>query len=222
MDETLIWNLMKKYFEDTGVLVEHHIESYNNFFNSDIFKIFKEKGPIRLESNYDESIKDYRNRCLMYFGGKNGDKIYFGKPIIYDDKDNVHYMFPNEARLRNMTYGITIHYDIDVEFIDILKPGEMPTIINQDDTVDPITESGDDYQITTQFKKMKETMEELNVFEEERVEGGAPRKTQKKTREKHTKKPYKMTTKLSSEIKKATEDSMINDNVQIQIYISLS
>ena len=217
MDETLIWNLMKKYFEDTGVLVEHHIESYNNFFNSDIFKIFKEKGPIRLESNYDESIKDYRNRCLMYFGGKNGDKIYFGKPIIYDDKDNVHYMFPNESRLRNMTYGITIHYDIDVEFIDILKPGEMPTIINQDDTVDPITESGDDYQTATQFKNVKETMEELNVFEEERVEGGAPRKkTQKKTREKHTKKPYKMTTKLSSEIKKATEDSMINDNVQIQ------
>ena len=24
-------------------------------------------------------------------------------------------MFPNDARLRNMTYGITIHYDVDVE-----------------------------------------------------------------------------------------------------------
>ena len=26
-------------------------------------------------------------------------------------------MYPNEARLRNMTYGITIHYDVDVDFI---------------------------------------------------------------------------------------------------------
>ena len=25
-------------------------------------------------------------------------------------------MYPNEARLRNMTYGVTIHYDVDVEF----------------------------------------------------------------------------------------------------------
>jgi DNA-directed RNA polymerase beta subunit len=25
-------------------------------------------------------------------------------------------MFPNDARLRNMTYGITIHYDVEVEF----------------------------------------------------------------------------------------------------------
>ena len=26
-------------------------------------------------------------------------------------------MYPNEARLRNMTYGMTIHYDVEVEFL---------------------------------------------------------------------------------------------------------
>ena len=62
-------------------------------------------------------------------GGKDGSKIYFGKPIIYDDDDNIHYMYPNEARLRNMTYGMTIHYDVDVEFIDILSEGEPPSLI---------------------------------------------------------------------------------------------
>jgi DNA-directed RNA polymerase beta subunit len=51
----------------------------------------------------------------LYLGGKNGDKVYFGKPVIYDD-DREHYMFPNEARLRNMSYGTTIHYDVDVVF----------------------------------------------------------------------------------------------------------
>ena len=36
--------------------------------------------------------------------------------MIYDEGRS-HFMYPNEARLRNMTYGITIHYDVDVEFI---------------------------------------------------------------------------------------------------------
>jgi hypothetical protein len=30
-------------------------------------------------------------------------------------------MYPNEARLRNMTYGITIHYDVEIEFIKLLE-----------------------------------------------------------------------------------------------------
>ena len=51
----------------------------------------------------------------MYIGGKDGSKIYYGKPIIYDD-DRTHFMYPNEARLRNMNYGMSIHYDIDAVF----------------------------------------------------------------------------------------------------------
>ena len=117
------WELIDKLFkENPEGLVAHHLESYNDFFKNGIFRIFKEKNPVRINSNFDPDIDEYRNQCLMYFGGKNGDKIYFGKPIVYDDKDNSHYMFPNEARLRNMTYGMTVHYDIEVEYINILKP----------------------------------------------------------------------------------------------------
>jgi DNA-directed RNA polymerase II subunit RPB2 len=35
--------------------------------------------------------------------------------MIYDD-NYTHFMYPNEARLRNMTYAFTVHYDVDVEF----------------------------------------------------------------------------------------------------------
>jgi DNA-directed RNA polymerase II subunit RPB2 len=51
-----------------------------------------------------------------------GRASIFGIPVIYDEKHS-HYMFPNEARLRNMTYGMTVHYDIEIEFIDLLEPG---------------------------------------------------------------------------------------------------
>jgi DNA-directed RNA polymerase II subunit RPB2 len=112
------WKLIDKYFTDNpNNLVAHHLESYNDFFNNGINRIFRENNPIRFVEREDESDKaGKRNECLLYLGGKDGSKIYLGKPIIYDE-NNTHYMYPNDARLRNMTYGITIHYDVDVDFV---------------------------------------------------------------------------------------------------------
>jgi DNA-directed RNA polymerase II subunit RPB2 len=112
------WKLIDKYFtENPNNLVSHHLDSYNDFFKNGIHKIFQENNPIRFIEREDESEKaDKRNECLLYLGGKKGDKIYLGKPIIYDD-NNTHYMYPNDARLRNMTYGITVHYDVEVDFV---------------------------------------------------------------------------------------------------------
>jgi len=115
--EKISWKLIDKYFKDNpNCLVSHHLESFNDFFRSGIKRIFRENNPIRFIEREEESEKDKRNECLLYLGGKDGSRIYYGKPVIYDD-NNSHYMYPNEARLRNMTYGITIHYDVDVEFI---------------------------------------------------------------------------------------------------------
>jgi len=116
--DQISWKIINKYFNDNpNNLVAHHLESYNDFFNSGINRIFRENNPIRFVEREDESEQtNKRNECLLYLGGKDGSKIYFGKPIIYDDNYS-HYMFPNDARLRNMTYGTTIHYDVDVDFI---------------------------------------------------------------------------------------------------------
>uniref|UniRef100_A0A6C0DRM1 DNA-directed RNA polymerase n=1 Tax=viral metagenome TaxID=1070528 RepID=A0A6C0DRM1_9ZZZZ len=130
MDNSIIFKILDSYFQDNPQrLVTHHIESYNDFFKNGIFQILKEKNPIQINTQYDKTIDDYRTKCVMYIGGKNGDRVYFGKPVIYDD-DRSHYMFPNEGRLRNMTYGMTIHYDVEVEFIDILRPGELPAMVS--------------------------------------------------------------------------------------------
>ena len=117
MDQ-LSWKIIDKYFTDNpNYLVSHHLESYNEFFTNGIHRIFRENNPIRFIEREEEKGGN-RNECLLYLGGKDGSKIYFGKPIIYDDGDrNAHYMYPNDARLRNMNYGTTIHYDVDVDFI---------------------------------------------------------------------------------------------------------
>ena len=115
--ESISWKIIDKYFTDNpNNLVAHHLDSYNDFFNKGINNIFRENNPIRfIEREEDAETPETRNGCLLYLGGKDGSKIYFGKPVIYDE-NYMHYMYPNYARLRNMTYGITIHYDVDVDF----------------------------------------------------------------------------------------------------------
>ena len=126
--DTIAWSLIDTYFKDNPYsLVSHHLDSYNDFFGKGIFQIFRENNPIRyVERETEDSLekkgskKEVPKECRLYLGGKDGTKIYFGKPVIYDEDDlnnrYPHYMYPNDARLRNMTYGVTIHYDIDVEF----------------------------------------------------------------------------------------------------------
>jgi DNA-directed RNA polymerase II subunit RPB2 len=204
MDRENVWNIINRAFVDNPyLLVDHHIRSYDDFFENGIYRIFKEKNPIQIASNYDETLGDYRNKCNIYMGTKDGSKLYFGKPIIYDE-DHSHYMFPNEARLRNMTYGITVHYDLEVEFIDILEPGEMPTIVGGDEKCDIYTEGGADYETAPEFVNAKENIDIT-------VTGGAPKKSKRSHRNVKT---YEMTTAMSAEVKKATEDSMVGDNVQ--------
>ena len=114
--EELPWLIIDKFFTDNPyILVAHHLDSYNDFFANGLNRIFKEKNPIKIMKQQDPKTSEFNYTCNLYLGGKDGSKVYYGKPIIYDE-DREHYMFPNEARLRNMTYGITIHYDVDVEF----------------------------------------------------------------------------------------------------------
>lgn len=151
----IAWNLIEKYFEDKPYyLVAHHLDSFNDFFSTGIFQIFRENNPIRfIERNQDGGEEEEENNngkgkgkgrgqgqgrrnneCFVYLGGKDATKLYFGKPIIYDSENDQpfpHFMYPNDARLRNMNYGVTIHYDIDVEFILRETDGQPHQVVNR-------------------------------------------------------------------------------------------
>ena len=116
------WKIIEQMYKDNpDILVKHHIDSYHDFLEKGIPAIFAQNNPLRLVKE-DASKKELD----LYFGGKDGTKIYYGKPVIYDDEGGIHYMYPNEARLRNMTYGMSIHYDIDVEVAETdVQSGEV-------------------------------------------------------------------------------------------------
>ena len=114
MIEELHFKIIDKYFKDNS-LVEHQISSCNNFYDHNIKKILNDLNPLTYYSQLNDATNLYRYNVEMYIGGKEGQLIYYGKPVIYDGS-NMHYMFPNEARLRNMNYGVSIHYDVEIEF----------------------------------------------------------------------------------------------------------
>ena len=127
------WKLLEKYFKsDVNNLVAHHLDSYNIFFEKGIFDVFRDNNPIKFSnqkfSSNTEKVEDENININLYLGGKDGRSIYFGKPVIYDDNTGeTHYMYPNEARLRNLTYGFSIHYDVVVEY-EFEENGEMKKI----------------------------------------------------------------------------------------------
>jgi len=134
------WNIIHKMFEDNPyLLVNHQLTPYNDFFKKGIFKIFRDNNPIRFKERISDEggetkttgkDEEKSREILLYMGGKEGTKLYFGKPVIYDDNYS-HYMYPNEARLRNMTYGVTIHYNVDCEMIHYDDEGKQHIITHQ-------------------------------------------------------------------------------------------
>tara|TARA_B100001287_G_scaffold276862_1_gene290287 strand:+ start:20068 stop:25239 length:5172 start_codon:yes stop_codon:yes gene_type:complete len=221
MDNATIWNIINTYFHDNPkALVRHHIDSYNDFYKNGIFQIFREKNPIVLYSKLDPETNEYLSQCKMYMGGKDGSKIYFGKPVIHDES-NVHYMYPNEARLRNMNYSMTIHYDIDVEFIDYLKPGELPTVIGAE-----LVKQTKDGQVTIdnypeevqENKKLSESIGKDIIEEEDDIKqgkkepekkggAGTPKKTKIKKKKKDEMK-FQMTTKAAATLRDVSQTSL--------------
>jgi DNA-directed RNA polymerase II subunit RPB2 len=125
--DIITWNIIDKYFKDNpNFLTRHHLDSYNDFVKNGIPRIFKDNNPIQIMKEQDEKTKEFKLQCKLYLGGKNGDKIYYGKPTIYEENGRKHFMFPNEARLRNMNYAFSVHYDVEVEM----------SIMGEDGTID--------------------------------------------------------------------------------------
>ena len=93
------WKTITKLFKNDDIIVKHHIDSYNAFFSKGIKEIFKDRNPIRFFKEYDDDAKGYKYECELYLGGVDADKLYYGKPIIYDSAEEgaerEHYMYPN-------------------------------------------------------------------------------------------------------------------------------
>lgn len=119
--------LIYKYFQSQDhFLVRHHIDSYNQFLKIDLQKIIAASNPIiLLKEEYKTTNANrekgehsdilYEYKIEVFFGGKEGNNIYIGTPTLSLKRNKeVRLLFPNEARLRNLTYQAAVLADVYV------------------------------------------------------------------------------------------------------------
>lgn len=109
-------NLIDKYFR-TNVYpyTKHHIDSYDQFLREDLTSIIKANNPILIVKDKIKDSNAYTYKIELFVGGEDGTQIEIGTPTLsLRDTKDVRLLFPNEARLRNLTYASTIYADIFV------------------------------------------------------------------------------------------------------------
>ena len=119
--EEVHFNMIDQFFKDHS-LVEHHLKSVNQFYKTDLKRVLYDLNPLTFGIDLNKPSNENTHTMRLYFGGKKMDKVYYGKPTLFENGETK-LLYPNEARLRNITYAISIHCDIEVEFISYSKLG---------------------------------------------------------------------------------------------------
>ena len=111
-------HLIDTYFRTVPyTYTRHHIDSYDQFLQQDLVSIIKSQNPILiLKDLIDEKTNTYKYKVEIFVGGEDGTAIEIGTPTIsLQNADEVRVLFPNEARLRNLTYASQVYADIIVK-----------------------------------------------------------------------------------------------------------
>ena len=108
--------LLETYFQTFDYpFVRHHIDSFDNFLIQDIPAILKANNPFLLLKQLIPNTNTYKYRLEIFIGGISGTEVEIGTPTISLQKTReVRVLFPNEARLRNLTYASTVYANVFV------------------------------------------------------------------------------------------------------------
>lgn len=120
-----VWSVLESYFKsDKYFLTKHHLSSYNDFVSNKIVSTINALNPIITIKN----TPDVTHEINVFIGGPTGQDIYINKPTIVEDgKQRI--MYPNEARLKDLTYQSEIFADIFIRYI--AKPVGEPEKITE-------------------------------------------------------------------------------------------
>jgi DNA-directed RNA polymerase II subunit RPB2 len=120
--------LIDRYFRTVSYpYTRHHIDSFDQFLQQDLVNIVKSQNPILiLKDLIDDKTNTYKYKVEIFVGGEDGTAIEIGTPTIsLQNTDEVRVLFPNEARLRNLTYASQVYADIIVKIAYTTVTGQV-------------------------------------------------------------------------------------------------
>ncbi len=120
--------LIDRYFRTVNYpYTRHHIDSFDQFLQQDLVSIVKSQNPILiLKDLINEKTNTYKYKVEIFVGGEDATAIEIGTPTIsLQNTDEVRVLFPNEARLRNLTYASQVYADIIVKITYTTATGQV-------------------------------------------------------------------------------------------------
>jgi DNA-directed RNA polymerase II subunit RPB2 len=121
--------LIDTYFKTQAYpFTKHHIDSYDQFLGKDLPALIRAANPILILKDKIPNTDEYRYKVEIFVGGEDGSAIEIGSPTIaLQNTEEVRLLFPNEARLRNLTYSSLVMADIvcriSISTTDPKQPG---------------------------------------------------------------------------------------------------
>ena len=123
------WDIIDTFFRDTPYYKsQHQIDSFDEFIFSEengIRNIVKRENPFILYKGENANTGDFSYEIKIYYGetlDEMGEKvegvenIFLSSPALYDN-DELKELFPNDARLKNLTYKSSVFCNIGVHYI---------------------------------------------------------------------------------------------------------
>ena len=92
------WNILDIFFKDNpSFLVNHHLQSYNDFFDNGITQLLKEKNPIHFFKKQEKMTIDHETKYIDEL-----DKSGFTKAITFEEMKEI-YPFGTDRRIPSLS-----------------------------------------------------------------------------------------------------------------------
>ena len=106
IDDSQTEKIINQYFKRENILLNHHIESYNELIDNIIPKILSQYFPLVININNDK-INSIQIEIV---------NIHVNKPYYTENNGCSKIMTPHVARKRNYTYSISLNLDINITY----------------------------------------------------------------------------------------------------------
>lgn len=102
------WKVLDEYFKQPKILAHNQLNSYNDFIDNIIPSLIKNHNPIVVGHDWDPVKEKFRIRYEVEFAGQP----YMSRPQINEGSGSIRNLYPNEARLRGLSYSAYMYLDV--------------------------------------------------------------------------------------------------------------